>query len=433
MLSATTKRATRRAGPHDLWEHRDGLMDNDWIIRGGTVLDPGSGLDGPADVAVRNGEIVEIGPDLPAHEAAPTIDATGLLVLPGLIDLHTHVFRGATFWGIDPDPVAVRSGVTTWVDAGSAGAIGLSGLREFVAERARVRVLAFVHISAIGLVSVDYESERLEHCDVAVCCRAVERNRDFVVGVKVRMGSLTVGANGCEPLRLARQAADTFGLPVMVHVGIGPPDLTEVLDELRPGDIVTHCCTGQSMSLVGRENRVSDAARRARDQGVIFDVGHGAGSFSFRTAELMLAEGFAPDVISSDIHHLSRYGNGLSEANDGLTYYVRRESRDALDLPSCMTKLLHLGMPLADVVSAVTERPARVLGRYPEIGALRVGGAADLCLLRLEEGQFDSFDTHGECRRATRAFRAAVTLRNGRVLAEDPTSFDEVPPWVQFW
>jgi dihydroorotase len=174
---------------------------------------------------------------------------------------------------------------------------------------------------------------------------------------------------------------------------------------LRPGDIVTHCCTGQSMSLVGRENRVSDAARRARDQGVIFDVGHGAGSFSFRTAELMLAEGFAPDVISSDIHHL----------------------------PSCMTKLLHLGMPLADVVSAVTERPARVLGRYPEIGALRVGGAADLCLLRLEEGQFDSFDTHGECRRATRAFRAAVTLRNGRVLAEDPTSFEEVPPWVQFW
>jgi dihydroorotase len=218
----------------------------------------------------------------------------------------------------------------------------------------------------------------------------------------------------------------------MVHVGIGPPGLTEVLDELRPGDIVTHCCTGHSMSLVGRENRVLDAARRARDQGVIFDVGHGAGSFSFRAAELMLAEGFAPDVISSDIHQLSQYGNGLSEANDGLTHYVRRDSSDALDLLSCMTKMLDLGMPLADVVSAVTERPARVLGRHPEIGALRVGGAADLCLLRLEKDEFDSFDTNGECRRATRAFRAALTLRNGRVLAEDPATFEEVPPWVQF-
>ena len=371
-------------------------------------------------------------PVLATREAVPTIDATGLMVVPGLIDLHTHVYRGATFWGIDPDPVAARSGATTWVDAGSAGAIGLAGLREFVVERAKVRVLAFVHISAIGLVSVDYESERLEHCDVRVCCRAIERNRDLVVGVKVRMGSPTVGSNGCEPLRLARQAAEASGLPVMAHVGIGPPDLTEVLDELRPGDVITHCYTGHSMSLVGHDNRVRDAARRARDQGIIFDIGHGAGSFSFRNAELMLADGFAPDVISSDIHHLSRYGNGLLAANAGLTYYVRRENKDALDLLSCMTKLLHLGMPFADIVSAVTERPARVLGRYPEIGALRVGGAADLCLLRLDEGQFDLFDTHGEHRRTTRAVRAAVTLRAGRVLTEDPTSFEEVPPWIQF-
>jgi dihydroorotase len=407
-------------------------MENDWTIRGGRVLDSGSGLDGPVDIQVRNGEIVAIGSSLPAQDAASTIDATGLLVVPGLVDLHTHVFRGATFWGIDPDPVAARSGVTTWVDAGSAGAIGLSGLRELVAERARARVLAFVHISAIGLVSVDYEAERLEHCDVDVCCRAVERNRDFVVGVKVRMGSPTVGANGCEPLRLARRAAEAFGLPVMVHVGIGPPNLAAVLDELRPGDIVTHCCTGQSMSLVGQENRVLEAARRARDEGVLFDVGHGAGSFSFRAAERMLAEGFAPDVISSDLHHLSRYGNGLLAENDGLTHYVRRGSGDAVDLLECMTKLLHLGMPLADVVSAVTERPAGAAGRYPEIGALRVGGAADLCLLRLEEGEFDLYDTHGERRRAARAFRAAVTLRNGRVLTQDPASFEEVPPWIQF-
>jgi dihydroorotase len=407
-------------------------MDSDWAIRGGTVLDPGSGLDGPADIEVRNGEIVAIGSSLPVHEAASTVDATGLLVVPGLVDLHTHVFRGATFWGIDPDPVAARSGVTTWVDAGSAGAIGLSGFREFVAERARARVLAFVHISAIGLVSVDYEAERLEHCDVDLCCRAAERHRDFVAGVKVRMGSPTLGANGCEPLRLARRAAEALGLPVMAHVGIGPPELTGVLDELRPGDIVTHCCTGQSMSLVGRENRVVEAARRARDQGVIFDVGHGAGSFSFRAAELMLADGFAPDVISSDIHQLSRYGRGLLAENDGLTHYVRQGSGDELDLLGCMTKLLHLGMPLADVVRAVTERPARVLGRYPEIGALRVGGPADLCLLRLEEGEFDLFDTHGECRRAARAFRAALTMRNGQVLAEEPASFEEAPPWIQF-
>lgn len=406
-------------------------MESDWIIRGGTVFDPGSGLDGPADIEVRNGVIVAIGTALPAHEAASTIDATGLLVVPGLIDLHTHVFRGATFWGIDPDPIAARSGVTTWVDAGSAGAFGLEGLREFIAAKSRARVLAFAHISAIGLVGTDYESERLEHCDVAVLCRAVERHRDLVVGVKVRIASPTVGANGCEPLRLARQAAEASGMPVMAHVGIGPPDLREVLDELRPGDILTHCCTGHSMNCIGQGNRVSTAARHARDRGVIFDVGHGAGSFSFRTAGLMLADGFAPDVISSDIHSLSRYGNGLTQADDGLTYYVGRDSGDELDLLACMTKLLHLGMPLEDVISAVTERPARALGRHPEIGALRIGGVADICLLRVEEGQFDIFDTHGERRRATRAFRAAKTLRNGRMLVEDPTRSREVPPWIQ--
>ncbi len=182
------------------------------------------------------------------------------------------------------------------------------------------------------------------------------------------MGSPTVGSNGCEPLRLARQAADALGLPVMVHVGIGPPDLTEVLDELRPGDIVTHCCTGHSMSLVGQENRVLDAARRARDQGVIFDVGHGAGSFSFRTAELMLAEGFAPDIISSDIHHLSRYGNlGLSRRQTTVspTTFNERAGTRSICCHAWYEAAPLLGMPLADVVSAVTERPARGIGPLP--------------------------------------------------------------------
>jgi len=408
-------------------------MEIECAIKGGMVFDPASGLEGVADVGIHADRIVAIAPQLPTTEGTTTIDATGLLVVPGLIDLHTHIFEGGTYWGIEPDPIAARSGVTTWVDAGSAGALNLAAFRRLVVERARVRVLAYLHISAIGLVGVDYEADQLEHCDGALLCRTARRSPDLVVGVKVRMGVPTIGSNGCEPLRLARRAADELGLPIMVHVADGPPELSAVLSEMRAGDILTHCCTGHSMGLIEDGVRVRAEAHSARNRGILFDVGHGSGSFSFRSAECMMANGFQPDIISSDLHQLSRYGHDLlDEPPDGLTYYVAPGDTDPLDLPACMSKFLHLGMSLAEVIRSTTERPARALGRYPEIGALRVGAVADIAMLRLVEGDFVLFDTHGESRHATRALQSAMTIRAGQVLKVGPEEREEPPDWVRY-
>ena len=316
-------------------------MRFDLVIRGGEVVDPGGGREGRLDVAVKRGLIAAVEREIPADAAFTTVDATGLYVTPGLVDLHTHIFRKVTYWGIDPDPVASRSGVTTWNDAGSAGALTLPGLREFIVDPARVRITAFLNISNIGLVSDNFECANLAYLDVDLFRRLVDRNRDLVIGVKVRMGTPTVGDNGLEPLRRARRAADECGLPLMVHIAFGPPEVDDVLELMRPGDILTHCFTGLTMKLLDERGRIRDSAQRAWDSGIVMDIGHGMGSFSFETAEALLAAGRRPDVISTDLHQMSING-------------------PAYDMPTCMSKFLQLGMSLRDVVAATTSRPAEV-------------------------------------------------------------------------
>jgi dihydroorotase len=306
--------------------------------------------------------------------------------------------------------------VTTWNDAGSAGAITLPGLREFVVEPARVRVTAFLNISNIGLVGDNYECANLAYLDVGLFRRLVDRNRDLVHGVKVRMGTPTVGDNGLEPLRRARQAAEECGLPLMVHVAFGPPAVEDVIALMRPGDILTHCCTGLSMKIVDDDGRLYDFAKRAWDAGVIMDVGHGTGSFSFETAESLVAAGRVPDVISSDLHQLSVNG-------------------PAYDLPTCMSKLLSLGVPLRDVVKAATVRPAEVLGIEREVGTLRPGSRADIAMFRLHQGRFPLYDIFGGMREAPELLRSTLTIVAGALLeplpAEPPAPWAEDPVWPE--
>src|SRR3954469_24591013 len=263
-------------------------MRFDLLIKGGEVIDPGGGVEGPLNVAVSRDRIAAVDMDIPEESAFRVIDATGQIVTPGLVDLHTHVFHKVTYWGIDPDPVGSASGVTTWNDAGSAGALTLPGLREFVVDRAQVRITAFLNISNIGLVGENYECANLAYLDVDLFRRLAERNRDLVVGVKVRMGTPTVGDNGLEPLRLARRAAEECELPLMVHVAFGPPAIEDVLALMRPGDILTHCFTGLDMKIVDDDGRLYEFARRAWDSGVVMDIGHGTGSFAYSTAEALI-------------------------------------------------------------------------------------------------------------------------------------------------
>ena len=385
-------------------------MRFDLLIRGGEVVDPGGGREGRLDVAVRHGRIAAIDPDIPVESAFVVLDASGQLVTPGLVDLHTHVFHKVTYWGIDPDPVASRSGVTTWNDAGSAGAITLEGLREYVVRPARARITAFLNISNIGLVPDNYECATLEFLDVGLFRRLVDRNRDFVRGVKVRMGTPTVGDNGLEPLRRARAAADECDLPLMVHIAFGPPAIADVLELMRPGDILTHCFTGLTMKIVDDEGRLYDFARAAWDSGVVMDIAHGTGSFSFETAEALVAQGRMPDVISTDLHQLSVNG-------------------PAFDLPTCMSKLLHLGMTLRDVVRATTVRPAEVLGLESELGTLRPGAVADIALFRLLRGRFPLYDIWGAMRESETLLVSTATVIGGRLL--EPLTPDRPAPWAE--
>ena len=227
------------------------------------------------------------------------------------------------------------------------------------------------------------------------------------------MGSPTVGATGVEPLRRAIRAGEDCGLPVMVHIATAPPAIDDVLELLRPGDILTHCFTAQSMKIVHDDGRVRDSARRAIENGIVLDIGHGAGSFSFQTAEALLAQGCRPDTISTDVHQLSIRG-------------------PMFDLPTTMTKFLVLGMPLVDVVRAATVRPAELLGISPEVGTLRPGARADIALFRLLEGEFPLYDITGDVRISRRLLRNTLTLAAGRSLPRrepDPPALWVDPIW----
>jgi dihydroorotase len=382
----------------------------DLLIKGGEVVDPAGGQSGRLDVAIKRDRIAAVDRDIPAESAFRVIDAGGQYVTPGLIDLHTHVYHRVTFWGIDPDPVAARSGVTTWLDVGSAGAYNWPGFREYIVKPSDVRIYGLLNISAIGLTAMTGELANLDYCDVDLCCKLIDLHRDLLLGVKARIDRNTVRSNGLEPLRRARAAADRCELPLMVHIGIGPPAIAEVLELMRPGDILTHCFTGNSMRIIDGHGRLLDDARRAWDAGVIMDIGHGAGSFSFETAEALIGAGCAPDVISSDIHQLSING-------------------PLFDLPTCLSKFLALGMSFPDVIRAATARPAEVLGVGHELGTLRPGARADVALFAIHPGRFPFYDVFMNMREGTQLIRNTLTIANGRPLHRAP---DAPPaPWIE--
>jgi dihydroorotase len=378
----------------------------DLVVRGGRVIDPARDVDQVLDVGVRYGRIAAIAPDLsdlvapprsdyPPNVGTTVVDATGKLVLPGLVDLHAHVYTGICPLTVGADETSAPGGVTTVVSAGDAGAHTIEGFRRLVVEPSRTRVLAFLHISTIGLAGwPEGEAHELAYLDVDKAVRAAVENRDVVVGIKVReQAPLIVGVNGLEPVRRAVEAGRRAELPVMVHIGGAPVQLGDLMELLRPGDIVTHCFTPAQNGVV-ETGRLIDAVWSARERGVIFDVGHGFGSFSYGVAELAVAHGFWPDTISTDLHSLSATGP------------VR-------DLPTTMTKFFNLGMPLNEVIRAVTSRPAEVLKRSDSFGSLRVNGVADITVLGLESDETELTDSSGARRYASQVFRAHATIRAG--------------------
>jgi dihydroorotase len=403
----------------------------DLLIRGGRVIDPAAAIDAELDVAISRGRIASVDSHIPAQNARQVVDADGLLVLPGLIDLHTHVFHDFTYWGVDPDLMAHDSGVTTWVDAGSAGAASLRAFRKHVVRAAGVRIKAFINISLLGLIGPEYELSEPSYADPELLRRAVAGNLDFLVGIKVRMASPTVGNTGLLALHRALEAASETGLPIMVHISDAPPEIGEVLALLRAGDVVTHCCTGGSMKLVDSDGKPLQVALEALDRGVLLDVGHGAGSLNFASAEAMLAAGMMPNTISTDIHQMSRHVDSLmsSDAVDSPIIQFRAGTDDRFDLPQCMSKFLALGVPLTEVVAATTSRAAAFLGMSDEIGCLRPGTRADIGLFRLIDEPVTFVDVSGNVRTGSQRLVNVQTFADGDLL-RDPGGADSVP-WVE--
>jgi dihydroorotase len=374
-------------------------MSYDLVIHGGTVVDPGSGFGGRLDVGLRDGRIAAVEPNLLLGDATDVFDATDLLVVPGLVDLHVHVYWGVADLSILPGPNDLQRGVTTMVDAGSSGGNTFPGFRRFIIEPFAGSILAFLNISAMG--QIDPQLGELHDLRYALVDRAVEVARqhpDLIVGLKVRVSEMLAGANGLTGLQRAVEAATEIGCPVMVHIGGSAAPIEDVLGTLRAGDIVTHAFTAWEPGIFDSALRIVPAALEARARGVRFDVGHGAGSFAFGRGQAALEQGFRPDTISSDLHRFNVDG-------------------PVFDLLTTLSKFLHLGMSLEDVIVMATAAPAAAIGRSGALGTLTVGAAADVAVLRLEEGRFTFTDSREATVEARQRLVPVATYRAGRRVA----------------
>jgi dihydroorotase len=362
----------------------------DLLIRNANVLDPSQRLSGRRDIGFRYGLVEEIAPAIAPERGARVLDVGGRLVTPGLIDLHCHTYPYGSAIGIPADELVAHQCTTTVVSAGDAGANNFAAYRRFVVPASRTRQYAFVHIAVAGLAGFPIpELYNIDYALPEAAARTVAENADMVLGVKVRMSENVIARNGLEPLRRAIKACELSGVPakVMCHIGgvADRPMMSQLLDLLRPGDILTHCYSGAPNIAGDGTNIVQDgkllpAALEAKRRGVIFDIGHGGGSFDYTVAEAAIAQGCPPDTISSDIHVFS--GN-----TPGMPY-----------LPWVMSKLIGLGFSLPEVIAMATTAPARVIARLPKHGTLQVGAPADASILEVVEGPVEFVDTRNNKR-----------------------------------
>lgn len=374
----------------------------DYVLTGGTVVDPAQNLNERKNVALLGGRVAAILDPTAPFSARQTIDCTGRLVTPGLIDFHVHVFTGVSNFGVDPDETCLARGVTTVLDFGTAGGLVFNGFRRFVIEPSKTRVKALMLIAGQGMISsVDTkpalgELWDLAFSDVQGCVEAIERNRDCVVGVKVRcMEDIARdGRNEAEGLQRARQAADIVKLPLVVHPVLSTLSIEHIYGQLKAGDVLTHCYHDKRCGLIDEKLRVKPIVREKQKEGVLLDVGHGSGSFAFRVGRAMFDQGVLPDFIGSDLHSYNVCG-------------------PVYDLVTTLTKFLHLGMSVPEIVRRSSTNCAAFLGMADEIGTLRPGACADVTVLEVVETPQRLTDSEGNVETAPRHFEVRDCFRAG--------------------
>jgi dihydroorotase len=372
---------------------------HDILIRGGKVIDPSQEISALRDVAVRDGKIVALCDPGTGGEARHSVDATDCIVTPGLIDLHVHVYNHVPI-GLDPDQLSLGGGVTTMLDTGSAGSSNFDAFRRDCIDTARCQVLGLVNLSRAGLVASELgELMDRRYADPDGVVRTIARHPDVAVGVKIRAGAHIIGKgkDGWDNLHEAIRAALESKTWLMVHIGECPMSIPELVNELSPGDVLTHCFKGGTTRVTDDLGQIFDDVRAAQERGVKFDVGHGAGSFQWDVVDAALANGFEPTTISTDLHRDNLHG-------------------PVFDMPTTMSKFLMLGVPMERVIEMSTTAPAKTLGLQDEIGTLKIGTQADVTVLEQIEGKFLFTDSYGTQRTGNTLLSAAATVLRGDLL-----------------
>ncbi|MGH9528388.1 MAG: amidohydrolase/deacetylase family metallohydrolase [Terriglobales bacterium] len=384
--------------------HRSGSPKYDLLIKGGRVIDPAQGISDERDVAISGTKVASVANDIPGSEAKQLLDARGKIVTPGLIDLHVHVYDGVMPYGIPADPSCIAKGATTVVDAGSAGAHTFPGFRRHIVNVVSTRVYALLNISVIGQTSSSFTNQwgellDLRYANPKLAILTIEKNRDIIKGIKVRLGRNLSGENDIQALNLARKVADAVQLPIMVHIGGTTSPLPEILAMLEKKDIVTHCYRGGDGGILDHKGRILAAVAQARQRGVHFDIGHGVGSFSFDVAKSAMKQDFYPDTISSDLHHLNVGG-------------------PVFDLATTLSKFILLGMTLDQVIASASINAASAFDFPPGLGTLREGSEADTAIFDLREGKFDFVDSEQRKRIGRVKLCPSATVKSGQIYGE---------------
>jgi dihydroorotase len=373
----------------------------DLVIKGGTVIDPSQGISAPRDVAIVGHTVSRVAAEVPAAQARRVLDARGKIVTPGLIDVHVHVYDGVAPLGIPADPNCIAKGVTTVVDAGSAGAHTFPGFRKYVINVVDTRVFTLLNLSVVGQSSLSQDNLfgellDLRYANTKLAVRTIEKHRDVILGVKVRLSKNIAGEHDLEALRRAKEVGDAVGLPVMVHIGETHSRLADILAMMGRGDVLTHTFHGRERGILDERGRVRPEVRAAVERGVHLDVGHGAGSFSFDVAEKALAQDLLPGTISSDVHQYNVNG-------------------PVFDLATTLSKFLHLGLSLDEVIRRASTNAANTFGFPQGLGTLREGAEADVAVFTLADGDFEFVDSLGGKRRGHQKLLPVATVKAGRI------------------
>jgi dihydroorotase len=378
-----------------------GPTQYDMLVYGGHVVDPASNLSARADIALREGKVARVASGIPTVQARESFDATDCIITPGLVDAHVHVFDGVAPLGIPPDPNCIARGATTVLDGGSAGAHTFPGFRKYVIDLSETRIYALLNIGVTGQATFSNDNPHgelldLRYVNVEVAVDTIERHRDRILGLKVRLTRNLAGDHDLEVLRRACAAARAVHLPVMVHIGASRSALREILAMLQHGDVITHAFHGHSGGILDEQGRVLAEVHEAVERGISLDIGHGANSFSFATAEKVLDQGLLPHIISSDLHAYNRNG-------------------PVYDLATTLSKFMTLGMTLEQVIERATVNPARTFSFPERPGTLTEGAVADIAVFRLSSEPVTFVDSHAAQRPSTNQLRPVATLRAGKL------------------